>query len=399
MTAVKSYYALKETCFGKLARVAPTDLRSGMALISLILIYGVVMEGVSRAPLGGLAVHVANFVGLSFYSGLLVACAYALLCLIHPAALTELSSRAFWLIVACLLTALTFPFFAMFKELVLPMRGFLWDRTFAHIGRAIFGHSPWTITHHLFGGVLGTRLLDMAYRSLLPLMFGLPLVSAVLVTNARLRFRILFTWTASWILIGTLGGWYFASAGPCYYNIFIAHDPDYADLLRRLATIGHQAAAQGHPIASLEYQSRLLTTYREHDFAPGGGISAMPSMHVAMMTLVAMVAWRFNRWMGLALATLTFAVWLATIHFGWHYFVDGPVGASMMAALWMLAKPVTALAYPRPDDVPDRNDADYCLSVDAPQSIRRVAYITPASAANSSSEPISSEKASRLSRM
>ena len=35
----------------------------------------------------------------------------------------------------------------------------------------------------------------------------------------------------------------------------------------------------------------------------------------------------------------------------------------------------------------------------APQSIRRVAYITPASAAKSSSEPISSEKASRLSRM
>ena len=33
------------------------------------------------------------------------------------------------------------------------------------------------------------------------------------------------------------------------------------------------------------------------------------------------------------------------------------------------------------------------------QSIRRVAYITPASAAKSSSEPISSEKASRLSRM
>ena len=34
----------------------------------------------------------------------------------------------------------------------------------------------------------------------------------------------------------------------------------------------------------------------------------------------------------------------------------------------------------------------------APQSMLRVAYITPASAANSSTEPISSEKASRLSR-
>jgi hypothetical protein len=151
----------------------------------------------------------------------------------------------------------------------------------------------------------------------------------------------------SWIVIGTLAGWYFASAGPCYYNNFIAHDPDYAELLRRLADIGRQAAAEGHPIASLQYQSGLLLTYRTHDFAPGGGISAMPSMHVAMTTLVAIVAFGVNRWLGALFTVIAFAVWLATIHFGWHYFVDGPVGASMMAALWMLAKPLANLAYAR----------------------------------------------------
>src|SRR5205823_6326920 len=40
-----------------------------------------------------------------------------------------------------------------------------------------------------------------------------------------------------------------------------------------------------------------------------------------------------------------------------------------------------------------------CASLRALQSIRRVAYITPASATKSRSEPISSENASRLSRM
>jgi hypothetical protein len=347
MTASTAYNVTDEAYGAEAARFTSVDVRNGAALVMIILVYGTVMEAISRAPLGELAMHLGNFTALSFYSGLLLACAYAVYCLVRPAARTDLVSRAFWLLIACVLTALIFPFFAMFKELVLPMRGFLWDRTFAHMGRTIFGHSPWTFTHHLFGSVLGTRVLDLAYRSLLPLMFGLPLVSAVLVTDARLRFRILFTWTVSWIVIGTLAGWYFASAGPCYYNNFIAHDPDYAELLRRLADIGRQAAAEGHPIASLQYQSGLLLTYRTHDFAPGGGISAMPSMHVAMTTLVAIVAFGVNRWLGAFFTVIAFAVWLATIHFGWHYFVDGPVGASMMAALWMLAKPLVNLAYAR----------------------------------------------------
>jgi hypothetical protein len=228
----------------------------------------------------------------------------------------------------------------------------LWDRTFAHIGRALFGQSPWAITHVYFGTVAGTRLLDWAYRSLLLFMFGLPLLTAAFVTDARKRFRILFAWTASWILIGTLAGWFFASAGPCYYNSFVAYDPDYAELHRRLAEIGRLAAAEGRPIASLTYQSDLLMTYRAHVFAPGGGISAMPSMHVAMVTLVALAGWQFNRLLGIVGAYLVFAVWIATIHFGWHYFLDGPVGAAMMVALWLGAKRVATIAYPEAEQPP-----------------------------------------------
>ena len=328
-------------------KLAHEDVRAGLSLIGLIAAYAIVIDFLGHPLLRQLLLTLGNFAGLSFYAGTLAACAVALMAVIWPSLRTQLHTRAFWLVTACVLTTLTFPFYAAFKELVLPMRGFVWDRTLAHAGRAIFGQSPWTITHLYFGTVTGTRLLDLAYRSLLPLMFGLPLVTALLVTRPRLRFRILFTWTTSWILIGSLAGWFFASAGPCYYNSFVAYDPDYAELQRRLAEIGRQAVAQGHPIASLTYQSGLLLTYRTHDFAPGGGISAMPSMHVAMVTLVALSAWQFNRLLGILGIYLTFAVWIATIHFGWHYFVDGPVGAAMMVALWLAAKKVAAIAYPK----------------------------------------------------
>ncbi len=327
-------------------RLAWTDVRAGAVLIALLAIYGIVTCGIGRLPFQELVVSLGNFAALSFYAGLLSTCLFALLCLVRPEYRTELPARAFWLVIACLLTTMTFPFFAAFKQLVLPMRGFLWDRTFAHLGRSLFGQSPWTITHIYFGTVKGTLFLDWAYRSLLPLMFGLPLVTAILVTDARKRFRILFTWLASWILIGSLAGWFFASAGPCFYNNFIAYDPDYSELQRRLAEIGRQATAQGYYIASLHYQQGLLITYHARDYAPGGGISAMPSMHVAMVTLVALAAWQFNRLLGIVGFYIVFAVWIATIHFGWHYFIDGPVGAAMMIALWYAAKHVAAIAYP-----------------------------------------------------
>ncbi|WP_275402006.1 hypothetical protein [Sphingomonas ginkgonis] len=31
--------------------------------------------------------------------------------------------------------------------------------------------------------------------------------------------------------------WFFASAGPCFYNQFVGHDPSYAELARHLAAL------------------------------------------------------------------------------------------------------------------------------------------------------------------
>ena len=322
------------------------DVLSASALVGLLLLYGCLMAAISHVELGRLAVHVSNFAGLSFYSAILASCGYAALCLLNSAARRNADRRFFWLAVAGVITTLTFPFFAMFKELVLPTRGFLWDSSFAHFGRLLFGTSPWLLAHDEFGSVAGARVLDLAYRFWLPFMFGLPLISAVFLDDDRLRLRIIATWTVSWIAIGTIGGWYFASAGPCFFNTFISHDADYANLLRRLADLQQQASRQGHSIESLQYQSRLLETYRAHDYAPGGGISAMPSMHVAMASLVAMVAFRIDWRLGIPFAAFEVTVWLSTVFFGWHYFVDGPVGALMMFAIWSLAKRVAARVYP-----------------------------------------------------
>jgi hypothetical protein len=333
--------------FGTYLRdVTIEDVRCGSALLGLVLAYGLVMQFVGQPPKEGLAKLLADYAGLSFYSCLLVGCAYAAGCLVRPELRRDAGRRVFWLCAACGLTSFIFPFFLTFKELVLPTRGFLWDRSFAHIGRLLFGTSPWTLTHHVFGNPTGARVLDWSYRLWLPFMFGLPAVSAVLFADARLRLRILTTWTLCWIVIGTIAAWYFASAGPCYFNTFIGPDPDYAHLLQRLAAIGKQATAEGHPIAVLQFQPGLVDIYRARALASGGGISAMPSVHVAMASLFALVGFRINRWLGWAFVGFVMMVWTATVFFGWHYIIDGPVGVGMMFAIWKLAKVIAVIAYP-----------------------------------------------------
>ena len=87
------------------------------------------------------------------------------------------------------------------------------------------------------------------------------------------------SWFAAWVIIGTVGAWAFASAGPCYFNTFIGPDANYAELQRRLAVIAGIASAQGHPIVSIDAQAVLLKIYASGQLEPAAGISAMPSMH------------------------------------------------------------------------------------------------------------------------
>jgi hypothetical protein len=59
------------------------------------------------------------------------------------------------------------------------------------------------------------------------------------------------------------------------------------------------------------------------------------------------VGFRINRWLGWAFVGFVMTVWIATVFFGWHYIVDGPVGIAMMFAIWKLAKAIVVLAYPQ----------------------------------------------------
>jgi membrane-associated phospholipid phosphatase len=68
----------------------------------------------------------------------------------------------------------------------------------------------------------------------------------------------------------------------------------------------------------------------------GGGISAMPSMHIATATIL-IIAARRTIWLPVSIA-----FWLMTffgsVYLGYHYAVDAPVAAAVAALCWIAAR-------------------------------------------------------------
>ena len=82
-------------------------------------------------------------------------------------------------------------------------------------------------------------------------------------------------------------------------------------------------------------QDILWAAYERGDLAGfGKGISAMPSLHVTIATLNALVIWRHSRRLGIAAAIYAALVALASVHLGWHYAVDTYVGAAAAIVIW-----------------------------------------------------------------
>jgi PAP2 superfamily len=276
----------------------------------------------------------ASFLMVSLWAGLLISALAQVIAIATPGR-WRLQVRAAWIITAILIVGITIPAFELFKQLVLPARGFPLDPILASIDRAFFfGHDAWEVTHALFGSVGATLVIDRLYSFWMPMMFIFPAAAVMAVGDVPLRTRMIGTWLISWLVIACFGAWLFASAGPCYYVALIGPDAGFAELSRRLAQLNAAAHARGYTLAALDFQAMLLTGTRQHGLEAVGGISAMPSMHVAMAGLFAIAGRAHSRSLGWIMTAYAAGIWIGSVHLGWHYATDGAVGIAMMWAVW-----------------------------------------------------------------
>ena len=116
--------------------------------------------------------------------------------------------------------------------------------------------------------------------------------------------------------------------GPCYANAEV-----FSEILPEIpAAQGGQQALWGN------YQQMLVG--REgplRQFNPTRGVAALPSLHVAAHLLFALWCRRFARPLYLLFLIGTVLTFLGSIVTGWHYAVDGYLGAALAWGSYWLA--------------------------------------------------------------
>lgn len=227
-------------------------------------------------------------------------------------------------------------FFTPAKILIGHARGFPYDAALARLDRLIFiGHDPWQLTHALFGSMPATALLQLAYNVWFAMVWLGVIYMVLRPQSVRLRARYLVGFLLSWIVVGSLGAYLLASAGPCYFERAFG-DPQFRPLMDRLHALDAElrAFAPALGIQALKVQDMLWNGFVGKRELFGGGISAMPSMHVSMAVLMACAGWKLGRVPGWLLTGFAALIWIGSVHLGWHYALDGAVALGLTLAVW-----------------------------------------------------------------
>jgi len=114
------------------------------------------------------------------------------------------------------------------------------------------------------------------------------------------------------------------SGGPIFYDL-ITGKPEFNALMAHLGSAMHDYG-ELRRMAWSAHLGQIPT----HGFA----ISAFPSLHVAMATLLALQAYHAGRrWFYAALA-LVAVILLGSVQLGWHYAVDGYFSIAATLLVW-----------------------------------------------------------------
>lgn len=240
--------------------------------------------------------------------------------------------RLFHALPALLLIPLFASSFTIAKAAVPLIHPYDWDRRLAAFDQLLHGGvQPWIWLQALTGYPIVTAILNLAYHLWFFIMFATMYWLVFNTERPQLRMQFLLSFVLSWTLLGNVMATLLSSAGPCFYHLVAAGPDPYAPLMHYLHVADHHI-----PVLALKVQDMLWQGYRHNVTVSGLTISAMPSMHVASSVLLALLGWRLRPAAGVALTVFAVLILIGSIHLGWHYAVDGYVGAAGAILIWLL---------------------------------------------------------------
>ncbi len=240
--------------------------------------------------------------------------------------------------------ALFMPSFSLIKGSIPLLATYGWDNAFITLDQKIHGADPWRLLQPLLGFPIITSLLAKAYHTWFMLIYAGAIFFAFLVEDRVLRYRYFFSYFAMWTIGGMAMAVGLASVGPCFLEPLVGN-AHFADQMRYL-----NAANEVYNIDVLQVQGDLLAWHQARDFGLGRGISAMPSMHVALAFLFFLAIRRVSKYAGWFFGLFALVIQVASVHLAYHYAIDGYVSIILVAFIWWAMGKLTPLILSREND-------------------------------------------------
>ena len=240
-----------------------------------------------------------------------------------------------WLgaLIACVCIGFSLSSYTAVKSVLGEITQFGWDVRLMQADRFLhFGHHPWELIHEVLGYAGATAILDKIYESWFLILYFIFFWQAFSTKRKELRQRFLITFVLVWFLMGNLLAFLLASAGPCYFHYVVSDSTPYASLLAYLREVDSVS-----DLRALQLQNLLWTSHIGGETGLATGISAAPSIHVAMVTLLALFGFNVDKRLGVLLSVFAIAVFVGSIHLAWHYAIDGYLSVFGTCLIWTLS--------------------------------------------------------------
>ena len=221
------------------------------------------------------------------------------------------------------------PLFSAMKSMIPLFNAYSWDETFIAWDRAIFfGYDGWEVLQPVLGYPVITATLAFLYHTWILLPYVGTIYILFFAAGEPVMRQYLLAFFATWALVGGLLATIFSSVGPVFMEPLLG-DPHFAAQMAYLYGANEQI-----PIMTLRVQDLLVEWHNAKENGLGAGITAMPSMHVAMAFLFWLAMRRISRFHGWVFLVFFAVTWISSVHLAYHYAVDGLVAVVAVLAIW-----------------------------------------------------------------
>jgi hypothetical protein len=183
------------------------------------------------------------------------------------------------------------------------------DVPLANADAAIFGRDPWKLLP------TPNFAVDLLYLSWVPVVSTA--FAVLYFSKRRNRNTALLAFFVASAVLETFGQFVLPSGGPIFFQ--------------RLG-LGDRFASMYHPGGTGHIADLLWQAYSSNQMQYGSGISAFPSMHVAIS------AWLALTFRNPFVICYALGIFLGSIMLGWHYALDGIAGGAGAVVCYALAK-------------------------------------------------------------